>query len=899
MSNNNKLKILLFGRVGDDIDAFVAKCKTLQSSKAGPFDAAFCVGSCNVQVLLERYGNGKNDDGSLPMRVYIQDPLQDVESLIAQVGNDKAKKDEKDQSAAADDSEEAYPCVRLSESIYILRNPTAPFEPSVWSLSVSDNVKKPELVVAVCPSHWRMDEGQARGSGMQKNVAADSSSSSSSSSLLAKLNHVSYTGCDMLLTTEWPQGVEQTLEEEDAVAASTSRVLSFDVAQIALLARARYHVAVSSNNGIGFVQSHPFAHLSATTNTVTCQHTGRFLALGSVVNAAAWKQVTDKKKAKFVHALGLQPLHTQSAVELQGQRPAQLRSCPYTDASYYMDGNEGTTGADAMTANMRSISGLSEAQARRILAEEQSRQSGGGGHRFGDQQRRRRDKDDEPETIDPTNLTLFVHGLHKDVTGILQSARGDGVLLKAFARFGATAIRKPPGADTSSFCFVDFPSHEKALACWTDLGGAYTVTGVDLTVKWATHKRKGPPGGGGDGDHHQQHPNKRRRLTEAEARDSSIVYFSMGASFFKSDEADPSPDNAAGGGGKSLETASERLRVWMEETLEEALAGGVPSEDRVKAADEPALQVQKRLPTETDESNFGFLEFASHAAASMALATITGSTDGGVVLPDALAMPAKEFEHVRLHWAHSKAHVKEKEFVEDAETGFRFERKHFPADSRKDCWFCLASESCEKHLITGVYDQCYSAMPKGPIHEGHILLVPVQHTSQGALKDAKLSDEMDKIKAGLREHTSQEYDMDLFCFERAIQTKGGYHTHVQCIPVPRQRGAELRATMVAQGRKADADIRELTSDLGLAAVLGDDGEDGYFYAEIPVSASESRRFLYKATGNSSLPLQFGREVVAAVLRKPNLAHWKSCVVDKEKESQMATKLRETLAKYIH
>ena len=43
-----------------------------------------------------------------------------------------------------------------------------------------------------------------------------------------------------------------------------------------------------------------------------------------------------------------------------------------------------------------------------------------------------------------------------------------------------------------------------------------------------------------------------------------------------------------------------------------------------------------------DVVNYGFLEFASHAAASMALATLTGSTDGGLVLPDAPRLPSRK-----------------------------------------------------------------------------------------------------------------------------------------------------------------------------------------------------------------------------------------------------------------
>jgi diadenosine tetraphosphate (Ap4A) HIT family hydrolase len=119
--------------------------------------------------------------------------------------------------------------------------------------------------------------------------------------------------------------------------------------------------------------------------------------------------------------------------------------------------------------------------------------------------------------------------------------------------------------------------------------------------------------------------------------------------------------------------------------------------------------------------------------------------------------------------------------IEDAESGFRFERKHFPADGRTDCWFCLASESCEKHLITSVHDSCYTALPRGGMHPGHVLLIPVQHSSEGVLKNPRVAQEMEELKKALRKHAAQVYDQsDLFVFERAIQTRGGYHAHVHC-----------------------------------------------------------------------------------------------------------------------
>ena len=415
----------------------------------------------------------------------------------------------------------------------------------------------------------------------------------------------------------------------------------------------------------------------------------------------------------------------------------------------------------------------------------------------------------------------------------------------------------------------------------------------------------------------------------------------------------------------TIDVAGEVLRQWMEETLEIALAGGDSSkvEDRIRAADEPALQVKLRLPKDATlksdaKAPFCFFHFASHAAASMAIATLTGSTDGGCILeeqktsrltlikerqpppqpeqnvapisPDDKEPPQSTDSNLPdenvltlftpnigmyLHWTNDfvqpPVSTDERDIIISEESGFKFSRKHFPMDSRKDCWFCLASSACEKHLITGVYDTCYVTMPKGPVHPGHVLIVPVQHTSQGALKDASVALEMEDLILKLRQHASIAYNSDLFVFERAIQTRGGYHTHVQCIPIPRTLGLNLQSTMLAQGRKYGLDIREINSDLGLTAILNANDNDtdatqdgGYFYAEIAMLGRDSKRFIHKVrtpvtlTGRdrSGVNMQFGREVLALVLQDPKIAHWKSCEVDTEQEAAMALAFRDSFEK---
>lgn len=788
-TTNNKAKVLFCGSL-DSVEAvpvLIQKLTKLQPSKAGPFDVVFTSVS-HSQTLLALI----HQSSQLPLDLYLQD-TNATASYIAQ-HRDTFESDQEQEDAASR-------CLPLADHLYVLRNSNEYSNQTcggIWELTHG-------LVVVSVPPLYRTDDQSA---------------------LKQTLNHVSYLGCDILMSSEWPQGVETTLVSSNPNN-NNKRNISFDVADVALAARAQYHVSLHKQNG-EFQQSPAYWHVGASTSTVPITHTGRFLALCPVRSNA-------DKATKWLHAVGVAPLKNRS---MTGSNKATTNAlpCPFTDANY-----QKTRNGPVLRRTKHGPGGLSDAAARRILDEERNR-GGGGMH-----QKRPRER----AVVDPDCKTLFLYGLHQDVSGRLQS--GTDLLEKAFEKYKLQSIRRPAAAQTTSFCFLEFASHEDAQRCLEDTNGSMTIEGTSLTLKWGTSSSE------------NKNKKAKHRLTEAEARDSNALYFKL----VNCNAPDPS---------------AEKLRRFMERTLEQALAGDAPESERVQAKDEPALQVQLR---HTEGMLYGFLDFASHAAASMAVATLTGSTDGGRIEEQHYKDQSDFLDPkvgLYLHWAAPKKEGRNDQVIVD-DSGHQFQRKHFPADARKDCWFCLASPSCEKHLITGVYDSCYAAMPKGPVHPGHILLVPVQHSSQGALHGGEVWEEMDSIIGKLRQHAKKEYGMDLFVFERAIQTKGGYHTHVQCIPVEPSLSVRLHATIKAQASKLNITFQELNTDLPIQSVLDD--ADCYFYAHLPHT-----RLLAK---QSNVPLQFGREVLAAVRGQPELAHWKSCLLDAEQEAELATKFRESFA----
>jgi hypothetical protein len=770
-----------------------------------------------------------------------------------------------------------------------------------------------------------------------------------------KSKHASFLGCDVLLSGEWGQGMSSskcgalTAEDRRAImaplgddAAAGERSLdmmgSYDVAELVATSRPRYHVAPGPMIPIQvgeavrlrqrFVASLPYRYPVTSSTSGEGSHAGRFLSMGSVVSSSEAKVLG--KAFKFIHAVGIVPMSYMDASDRETARELNLVvDCPYTDASYTTDNRDTSTpGMNYFNSGIVPPGGLSEARARRLAQEDAASAlgggvSGGGAFRWQQRQTRKRprDGDDGPgddeeelkrqamEAENPDNCSLFLHGLHRDPGMTLTS----DALMDAFRPFGCVGVRFPkpkmnhqmqrhdPASNKPSFSFLDFSTHEEALHCLADLKGEAVVRNIMLTLKWSSSPNKRPI-------QHQQprlfnmgippppSSNRRNRLTEAEAADSTTLFLRL----------PPTLDSSA------YTTEMETIRLLAQGTMEDELNVGVSldSPERITAQDEPALRVTIRHPNV--EMNYGFLEFCSHAAALTTLVALTGHEDGGLVGEEKLAvsclitddMMKKDISHlqgVTLYWARGGQQSKSSD-GNDNSYGLKFKKQHFPADSRTDCWFCLASPTCEKHLIVAVFNDLYVTLPKGGVNEHHALIVPVEHGGDGAMVNRKLAPEMESAKAKLRLHARTALKKDLFVFERSIQTKGGYHPHVQCIPVDLDSGPMIQKVMVDMASKAGFRLKEITGEIGLYA-LEDDWSDGYFYAEIPLpgGGDEFRRFIYRAgdgkgdiSNRGTVPLQFGREVLAEVMGNPDISQWKACVVSQEKETELTTEFRKSL-----
>lgn len=85
----------------------------------------------------------------------------------------------------------------------------------------------------------------------------------------------------------------------------------------------------------------------------------------------------------------------------------------------------------------------------------------------------------------------------------------------------------------------------------------------------------------------------------------------------------------------------------------------------------------------------------------------------------------------------------------------RGRRRRDPIQPRTECWFCLATPTIEKHLITSIGMESYLTLPKGGITPDHMLIVPIEHISSMFEISPDAALEVEKYKQALREYVKK------------------------------------------------------------------------------------------------------------------------------------------------
>lgn len=414
----NQLKILLAGPINGQLTYLSSKLSTLQNSKAGPFDICICTGPFFH----------KNED--IPSFVIPVVFVDEGDTLPHQQPNNE-------------DNINAEGLNCIGPNLYHLPN-----QADIISIPLS---KRPPLTIGYCRPNIRFN--------------------SSCDAFTSKAKHASFLGCDIFISSEWGQGIEALVGEQEEG--------SYDVAELVAMCRPRYHVApglITEEEGVAlrkFVASPPYRYTSTISS-----HVGRFLALGHVTSPAEAKRLG--KAYKYVHAIGITPLAYMNKTDRERAKEEGVAvPNPYTDDSYKVEA--------AVVKNEATSGGMSEAQARRLVQQHADSQED---HRW--QSRKRKHEETDAMQLEqennPNNTSLFLHGLHRDAAGFLT----EEVLMDAFRPFGCHTVRYPRSSGASSFVFLDFNSHEEALQCLKKVKGEVAIRLVPAALMFICLIRSHP-----------------------------------------------------------------------------------------------------------------------------------------------------------------------------------------------------------------------------------------------------------------------------------------------------------------------------------------------------------------------------------------------------------------------
>eukprot|EP00892_Ulva_mutabilis_P002291 jgi/Ulvmu1/12062/UM083_0075.1 len=269
-------KVLITGPIRGNYDALLKRLQSVQS-KAGPFEAVFCIGSSTGDASSDATDKFISDSQELSFPAYVFD---DGGPFTCRVNA----------------------CVPMIMSCQIATSPGRRKSAGFGTSEISSRIE----ATPACPVEALTSHGLRTIAGLQVaflNVA----DKTVADQLIEEINAADG-DIDLLITSEWPAHITELATPPSGVAPDGSAIVS----EVAQAARPRYHISTAPET---FYQREPYMNPDRGAGS----HATRFISLGAVGNAA---------KAKWVHALALEPASTMSAADISAV-PQQSTKSPY------------------------------------------------------------------------------------------------------------------------------------------------------------------------------------------------------------------------------------------------------------------------------------------------------------------------------------------------------------------------------------------------------------------------------------------------------------------------------------------------------------------------------------------------------------------------------------------
>lgn len=223
-----------------------------------------------------------------------------------------------------------------------------------------------------------------------------------------------------------------------------------------------------------------------------------------------------------------------------------------------------------------------------------------------------------------------------------------------------------------------------------------------------------------------------------------------------------------------------------------------------------------------------------------------------------------------------------------------------------NCHFCFTNPNVEDHMFVSISDHAYLTTAKGPLSvargdmnfSGHCLLIPIEHipklnVGQKEYLESPIVRELNSYEESVVKMNYKKFDMSSVVFE--IHSKNSIHFHKQLIPVPKylimkfqdalSRQVHLNNERYTSNTKLDFISFTSTDDPEYLAIVDNDKQNYLKFTVYETSESTPTIYISMIQPEDRIDLQFGRRVVAFLLRLPKRVNWTSLACKQTKEQE--------------
>jgi hypothetical protein len=225
--------------------------------------------------------------------------------------------------------------------------------------------------------------------------------------------------------------------------------------------------------------------------------------------------------------------------------------------------------------------------------------------------------------------------------------------------------------------------------------------------------------------------------------------------------------------------------------------------------------------------------------------------------------------------------------------------------SASECFFCLANENIATHLVTSIGESSYLTTAKGPLPTSqtyaklgfpcHMLIIPFSHQpTLGSMEEEErlvTYKEMQKYRAAMNSMLVSAAGEDYGSVTWEVSKSSLPHTHWQYIPVP--------ADLIRKGL-IEAAFKALAENLHWPTFKREDVGDGveetgdFFRVLVWDPNNDTEKYtswIMRFDEKIRFHNQFGREVLAKLLRLDKRIDWRDCGQMQAEEEQDVEKFK--------